>query len=848
MWGAAPHHRWLLSILGLALALLGFSADRPQAAINAAAAAPTISSFSPTSGPIGRTVTINGSGFNSATGVTLCLVPTTFTVVSSNRITASVPAGACNGLWRVTTPAGTAASASAFRVTTPTLTTYSPTSGGVGSTVTLTGTNLNGATQVTLCLVPTTFTIVSSSRVTATVPAGACDGLWRVTTPAGTGASGSPFTVTNGALAIGGFAPTTGGVGSTVTLSGSGFSGASQVSLCLVPTTFTLVSATTITAAVPGGACDGLWRVTTSAGTAASGSPFTVSTGALAIGGFSPTAGGIGSTVTLNGSGFSGASQVSLCLVPTTFTLVSATTITAAVPDGACDGLWRVSTPAGTAASGTPFTNTSPTLTSFSPTSGSVASTVTLNGTNLSAATQVSLCFVPTTFTVASASQITAAVPAGACDGLWRVTTPAGVTAAATPFTNTNTPPPPPPPGSGTANLWLDTNGGSCTRLTSPGAYVDAQACGSMQAAANVASAGDTINILDGTYPGQELSGTKALTFRAAGPGRPSFGQLISSASNLTVQGILIENRNAQPTPFCSNWTLDYTLFVCAPNNTYDDVVVDGLHHPAGDSERRGGIELSGGSGFVFKNGEIRGIWDSKGFQGGADNMLLENNYWHDIKLTPAGGAAGVHNECAYITDGNSQTWRGNRFMFCPVMAMFFANWLGGPPFSNVTVENNVFTHTLNEDASWHDGSSFVIPNGAGGQNQVNNWVVRYNTFEVPPDITSTPGTGDDNHSAQFYGNLGADPDCGLPEWTYSYNVGSTCGATGEVSVANAVNTSSSRSQSPFYVDAPNGDFHLRAGVVPVDRGDPSRYPARDNDGTPRPVGSAADAGAYEWH
>ena len=40
------------------------------------------------------------------------------------------------------------------------------------------------------------------------------------------------------------------------------------------------------------------------------------------------------------------------------------------------------------------------------------------------------------------------------------------------------------------ANLWVDTNGGSCTRLASPGAYVDAQACVSADAAYGAASNG----------------------------------------------------------------------------------------------------------------------------------------------------------------------------------------------------------------------------------------------------------------------------------------------------------------------------------------------------------------------
>jgi hypothetical protein len=78
---------------------------------------PTISSFSPGGGPVGSTVTITGTGFTGATHVSLCFVDSSsFSVANDTTVTASVPAGACNGRWRVTTPAGTGVSAGAFTV------------------------------------------------------------------------------------------------------------------------------------------------------------------------------------------------------------------------------------------------------------------------------------------------------------------------------------------------------------------------------------------------------------------------------------------------------------------------------------------------------------------------------------------------------------------------------------------------------------------------------------------------------------------------------------------------------------------------------------------------------------
>jgi len=56
----------------------------------AAAAAPTISSFSPTQGPIGTTVTLHGSGLTGATAVTFNRTASVFAAKSSSRITAIV--------------------------------------------------------------------------------------------------------------------------------------------------------------------------------------------------------------------------------------------------------------------------------------------------------------------------------------------------------------------------------------------------------------------------------------------------------------------------------------------------------------------------------------------------------------------------------------------------------------------------------------------------------------------------------------------------------------------------------------------------------------------------------------
>ena len=78
----------------------------------------------------------------------------------------------------------------------PTITSFSPTSGNVGTSVTITGTNLTGVTAVRFNGVTATFTASTATSVTATVPTGATTGKITVTTPGGTATSATDFTVT----------------------------------------------------------------------------------------------------------------------------------------------------------------------------------------------------------------------------------------------------------------------------------------------------------------------------------------------------------------------------------------------------------------------------------------------------------------------------------------------------------------------------------------------------------------------------------------------------------------------------------------------------------------------------
>jgi uncharacterized protein (TIGR03437 family) len=141
--------------------------------------------------------------------------------------------------------------------------------------------------------------------------------------------------------------------------------------------------------------------------------------------------------VTLTGTNFTGATAVTFNGTSAVFTVNSGTQITATVPASATTGPIGVTAPGGTASSSTNFTVSAaaPTITSFTPGSGAVGTSVIITGSNFTGATAVTFNGASAVFTVNSGTQITATVPAGATTGPIGVTTPGGTASSSTNFT-----------------------------------------------------------------------------------------------------------------------------------------------------------------------------------------------------------------------------------------------------------------------------------------------------------------------------------------------------------------------------------------------------------------------------
>ncbi|MBS1791708.1 MAG: VCBS repeat-containing protein [Acidobacteria bacterium] len=227
---------------------------------------PIIANLSPTGGAIGATVTITGSNFTGLTAVRFANnVSAQFTVNSPTQITATVPSGAVTGPITISKTGCSDVQTATFTVTVPpacpTVSGINPTSGVTGSTVTITGANFTGVTAVKFASnLSAAFTVNSDTQITAAVPSGAVSGVITISKTGCNDVQTATFTVTvpPACPTVSGINPTSGAIGSTVTITGAYFTGVTSVKFAgNVTASFTVNSDTQITATVPSGAVSG---------------------------------------------------------------------------------------------------------------------------------------------------------------------------------------------------------------------------------------------------------------------------------------------------------------------------------------------------------------------------------------------------------------------------------------------------------------------------------------------------------------------------------------------------------------------------------------------------------------
>ncbi len=285
-------------------------------------------------------------------------------------------------------------------------------------------------------------------------------------------------------------------------------------------------------------------------------------------------------------------------------------------------------------------------------------------------------------------------------------------------------------PGPGNGNLWVDTNGGSCTRQATAGSYVDAQACGSFNAAYAVASPGDTIYIKGGTYTAfQDIAlrsiGTTPVRLQAA----PNENVILDNGMTIRTHDLIFEgggtvgvNEPDRISVYGENGSesaIDFGRGNNSPNvkgNVIEDVHTRNVYYDddsTNDTVRYSEVGPSdfGGNGNLCADLIVTGH---------TFNPVIEYNQIHDNKGT---GCNGAHIDALDLNVVNGII-RGNRIWWCGTQCIF-----SGDP-SSMLIENNMIEET-NACGDGCDGPQELAVMG--------DVTFRYNTIEGDDGYGATP-------------------------------------------------------------------------------------------------------------
>lgn len=372
---------------------------------------------------------------------------------------------------------------------------------------------------------------------------------------------------------------------------------------------------------------------------------------------------------------------------------------------------------------------------------------------------------------------------------------------------------------------------------------------GNLTTAYNAAVNGDVIQLAAGSYGAWATpTGTKTVTIQGVGV-TTLFTLITCNLANATFKNFRARCIS-DPSQFggaqTANWhdTLWQDILIDGENRT---APISGTGYSTGAVAAEYAVLLHGtslGARNTFRRVEIRNAVNAKGIQHPGLNHVFDDVNVHDISVNNTGRHEStgpsdpipdrlVHNEGMYVLASPGLTLKNSTFLRCPTMDVFFTASAdpADATTTNVTLENNVFGHTLDASGNWHVGNCVYIKlttiNGPGN-GPINGWTVRNNLFEHGFGVE-----GDHTVSgSRWVGNIGQWDDLSADGMVYRYNVGTKIHATDT-----AVTPSQSSPSQPIpvgWVNPAAGDFHLTAGSVAIGKADPTDFPQFDKDGAAR--------------
>lgn len=405
------------------------------------------------------------------------------------------------------------------------------------------------------------------------------------------------------------------------------------------------------------------------------------------------------------------------------------------------------------------------------------------------------------------------------------------------------------------ANYFVATTGSDTAAGTSAAPFR------TIQRAANLVVAGDTVTVRAGNYAGfvlgfnnpQNGTASAPITFKA------DAGATITSRNTTTADGIDIERSNY--------------------------IIIDGFKITNDGSMTRSAIRSSGGGiGDVIRNNTVQmNAGDNYGiYTAFSQNLLVENN-----------NVSGTNNAAMYIANSAvNPTVRGNVVHNTGAIGIHFNGDAGQGGTGIVTgalIENNTVYETgvtsggagINMDGIQSSRiqnnllynnhgkgmSLYTVDASAGSTNNiiVNNTVIQASNAADYALVIKDGATGNTVYNNVLFSlssvsgafRISADSLSG----TYSdYNIvtnrmsndnGSSFKTLAQWQSATGLDAHSiSSTPAAVFVNQPGNDYHLSASSPAIDFGtnlaSPKQAPTTDISGTARPSGAKYDAGAYE--